>query len=182
MRKTLITGVLSLMLTVTAFAQNGNSFPALTGKTLDNKTLTIPIDTKGKYTLLGVAFSRKSEEALQSWLQPMFSAFIDEKSMWDTEAYDINVLFIPMTAGITGMSADAIEKRMKEFVDPALHSKILLYTGNIDPMRKPLGLDKRDTPYFFILDENGTIVYSTSGEYSERKMKEIEKKLEASLD
>ncbi len=181
MKRSLITGILSLSIIFSALAQNGTTFPELSGKTLDNKNLVIPQDTKGKYTLVGLAFSRKSEEALQSWLQPMFSAFIDERSMWDTDAYDINVLFIPMTAGIQGMSADAIEKRLKQYIDPELHSKILLYTGSIDPMRKPLGLDKRDTPYFFILDENGTIVYSTSGEYSERKMKEIERKLEASL-
>ena len=36
--------------------------------------------------------------------------------------------------------------------------------------QKALDFEKKDVPYFFLLDQTGKIVYATSGAYSERKM------------
>ena len=40
---------------------------------------------------------------------------------------------------------------------------------------------EKNLPYFFVLDEEGKIVYATSGLYSEKKMSNIEEILDARL-
>jgi hypothetical protein len=166
-------------ITVTS-AQTGQSFPLLTGKTLTDKTITIPKDTKGKYTLIGMAYSRKSEESLKGWFQPVYTAFIDKnRSMWETtSAYDLNIYFIPLISGIKEAAAGTIEKKLKEGLDKELQPYVLLYTGKMDEYRQKLNFDGKEKAYFFVLDNNGKIVYTTSGDYSEKKMQEIEDMLE----
>lgn len=43
---------------------------------------------------------------------------------------------------------------------------------------KVLDFEKKDIPYFFVLDKEGRILYATSGRYSVAKMDEVEKVLE----
>ena len=42
------------------------------------KLVDLPNDTKGKYTLLGLAFSKKSEDDLNTWVEPVYWKFIDK--------------------------------------------------------------------------------------------------------
>jgi len=48
----------------------------------------------------------------------------------------------------------------------------LFYKGSLDPYKKHL--KDKHKPYFFVLDDQGKIVYSTSGRYSEKKLDKIE--------
>src|ERR1700749_4522952 len=90
-----------MLLSVFVFAQNGKLFPTVKGETLEGKVVSVPEDTKGKYTLIGMAYSQKSEDQLKTWFQPAFSAFIDKsKPSLFEEKYDVNLYFIPMFTGV----------------------------------------------------------------------------------
>jgi hypothetical protein len=54
----------------------GKSFPDMQAETVEDKMITLPADVNGKYTLLGLAYSKKSEDELNSWFQPVFEKFI----------------------------------------------------------------------------------------------------------
>ena len=54
-------------------------FPDMNTSTADGKEMELPADVKGKYTLLGLAFSKKSEDDLNSWMEPVFWKFIDKQ-------------------------------------------------------------------------------------------------------
>lgn len=56
----------------------GNTFPAMEAETVDDKKVQLPRDVAGKYTLLGLAYSKKSEGELNSWFQPVFEKFIQK--------------------------------------------------------------------------------------------------------
>jgi predicted transcriptional regulator len=83
-----------------------------------------------------------------------------------------------MISGIKEVAAGTIEKKMKKGVDPVLHKHMLLYKGDIKDYKDALGLKEKDTPYFFLLDKNGKIVYVTSGAYSDAKLEKAEEILE----
>jgi len=157
----------------------GKLFPSIKGETLEGKTITVPEDTKGKYTLIGMAYSQKSEDQLRTWFQPAFSAFIDKsKPALFEEKYDVNLYFIPMFTGLNKAATATAKKKALEGVDKRLHAYILFYKGELEKYKKELGLAQKDTPYFFVLDKDGKIVYYTEGSYSEEKMENIEGKLE----
>lgn len=169
----LVFSVASLQLS----AQEGEMFPEIEGETVSNEEVSIPGDTRGKYTLVGMAFSKKSDDELQSWFKPVYSRFLQDAGnagLFAEFAYDVNVYFIPMFSGLKKAAAGTAKRKALKKVDEELHPHILFYVGQIASYRDALGLDDKDQPYFFVLDKQGKIVYSTSGEYSSRKMEEVE--------
>ena len=152
-------------------AQINNIFPELSGNTLQGKEVILPVSTNGKYTIIGMAYSQKSDEDLRTWYQPVYDTFIDKTGFFN---YDVHMYFIPMVTGVKQVAAETIEKKLKQSTDPQLYANVLFFKGSIDAYKKPLNFDGKDKPYFYILDEKGIIVYFTSGEYNARKMEEIE--------
>lgn len=161
-------------------AQVGDTFPYLDGTTLSDIDLKLPADTKGKFTLIGMAYSKKSEDDLQTWFNPVYNTFIHKSSssLFGDVGYDVHVYFIPMFTGVKRAAANTAERRMKEKTDPKLLPHILFYRGDLKTYKDTLDFEKKDVPYFFVLDKEGVIIYATSGPYSPSKMKEVEELVE----
>lgn len=158
-----------------AMAQVGKTFPELIGETLNDKKITIPTQTKGKYTIICMAYSSDSENDLKTWLNPAYNKFIAKTEMF---SYDVNLYFVPMFTGVNVAGANKAKKEILKDTDKELHPYVLFYTGGIDTYKKELGMEKKDLPYIFVLDKEGKIVYSTSGYYTEAKMDALEEVLE----
>lgn len=177
MKKTFIVLIMLLAGSLQLMAQVGERFPQIKGETVTDKKVRVPEDTRGKYTLLGMAFSRQSDEELQSWFQPVYTRFLQDAGnagLFADFAYDVNVYFIPMFSGLKKAAAGSAKKKALKNVDAELQPHILFYVGEVKSYREALGLDEKDLPYLFVLDKQGKIVYATEGAYTEAKMEEIE--------
>ncbi len=154
-------------------AQNTNPvFPKMYTEDLDGNKILLPDLSSGKFTLLGMAYSRKAEAELQTWLNPIYNKFIAQTGMFDS-FYDIQVFFIPIFTGANqGAFATSI-KQAKAKTDKELKSHVLFYKGDIEEYKDLLDME-RGAPVFIILDKEGKIVWRTSGSFSEQKMEEIE--------
>jgi hypothetical protein len=154
----------------------GKMFPAMEAETVEDKKVMLPGDVKGKYTLLGLAYSKKSEDELNSWFGPVFSKFIQKASggLMAGMGYDVNVYFVPMFTGVNAAAQGTAKRKAVKNVDPQLLPYILFYKGELKPYKEALDFEKKDIPYFFVLDPEGKIVYATSGKYTEDKMDEVE--------
>jgi hypothetical protein len=172
--------VLGLCLESQAWTQVvGKQFPDMEAETVEDKKVKLPGDTKGKYTLLGLAYSKKSEDELNGWFNPVFAKFIQKTGgLMAGMGYDVNVYFVPMFTGVNAAASGTAKKKAIKGVDPQLLPYILFYRGELKPYKEALDFEKKDIPYFFVLDANGKIVYATSGKYSEDKMDEIESAIE----
>lgn len=160
--------------------QIGDQFPLISGTTLTDKDLIIPQDSKGKFTLVGMAYSKKSEDDLKTWFNPIYKTFIykAENSLFGDFGYDVNVYFIPMFTGVKKAVAGKAEKEMKKKTDPKLLPHILFYKGDLKTYKDALDFEHKDTPYFFVLDKQGKIIYATTGAYSKNKMQKVEELVE----
>ncbi len=157
----------------------GKSFPDMEAETVEDKVVSLPQDTQGKYTLLGLAYSKKSEDDLNTWFEPVYLKFIAEnQGLFASFGYDVNVFFIPMFTGVKAAAAGSAKKKAAKNIDPRLLPHVLFYKGDLNTYKNALAFEKKDVPYFFVLDEAGKIVYATSGAYSDGKMNEIESLLE----
>lgn len=157
----------------------GKQFPEMHTSTADGKMVGLPKDTKGKYTLLGLAFSKKSESDLNSWMEPVFWKFIDKPEgkideLFGNYQYDVNAYFVPMFTGIKTAATKTAKRKALKKMDPRLIPSILFYKGKLKPYKEALDFQRKDIPYFFVLNENGKIVFATSGSYSDEKMAKIE--------
>lgn len=157
----------------------GKQFPDMEAETVEDKKVNLPTDTKGKYTLLGLAYSKKSEDELNSWFSPVYNKFIKKATgMMAGMGYDVNVYFVPMFTGVNAAATGTAKKKALKNVDPQLLPYILFYKGELKPYKEALDFEKRDIPYFFVLDANGKIVYATSGAFTEDKLDEVEESIE----
>ncbi len=157
----------------------GKKFPAMTAETVEDKQVSLPDQVAGKYTLLGLAYSKKSEDELNSWFQPVFQRFIQKsKGLLAGFTYDVNVYFIPMFTGVNAAATGTAKKKAAKNIDPQLLPYVLFYKGELKTYKEALEFEKKDVPYFFVLDPQGKIVYATSGKYTDEKMSEVEEKIE----
>lgn len=157
----------------------GKMFPAMEAETVEDKRVKLPDEVKGKYTLIGLAYSKKSEGELNSWFQPVFERFIQKTSgLMAGFAYDVNVYFVPMFTGVNAAATGTAKRKAVKNIDPQLLPYVLFYKGELKPYKEALDFEKKDIPYFFVLDKDGKIVYATSGKYSEAKMEEVENVME----
>ena len=153
----------------------GKMFPVMVCEDYNGKAVTLPSDTKGKFTLLGMAFSNKSEDDLKSWMNPIYNKFIAEKSddpFMPQYDYDINLYFVPMFTGANQLTSKQSKEKIKAATEKELYPYVLFYEGD-KTYKEELDFEKKDIPYFFVLDKTGKIVYATSGKYDEKKLDKI---------
>lgn len=179
--------IIIVLLVLVAFSKAtaqviGKSFPDMETSTADGKIVNLPVDTKGKFTLLGMAFSKKSEDELNTWIEPVFWKFINKPDgqmdkLFGSESYDVNAYFVPMFTGIKTAATGTAKKQALKNMDPRLIPSILFYQGKLEPYKEALDFQKKDIPYFFVLDQDGKIIYATSGIYTDEKMGAVEELL-----
>lgn len=177
--KTLLTAMMTLSV-ISGFSQLNIQFPSLEGESLTHEMINLPTDVSGKYTLVGLAFSKKSEKYLNSWFNPVYQQFIYKPETTSLFAgnFDVNVYFVPMFTGAKRPAYEKVMEKVSETIDPKLQPYVLFYKGTLKEYKDVLDFEGKDLPYFYILDPEGKIIYNTSGQYSDRKMQEITKKLE----
>ena len=157
----------------------GKIFPDMEAENVEDKKVMLPKDVAGKYTLVGLAYSKKSEDELNSWFQPVFQKFIQKTNgLMSGFGYDVNVYFIPMFTGVNAAATGTAKRKAIKNIDPQLLPFILFYKGELKPYKEALDFEKKDIPYFFVLDAEGKILYATSGKFTEQKMEQIEEVLE----
>ena len=180
MKQSLIILLLVSLVTVSNAQVVGKQFPDMEAETVEDKKVKLPQDVKGKYTLVGLAYSKKSEDELNSWFSPVFSKFIQKATggLLAGLTYDVNVYFVPMFTGVNAAATGTAKKKAIKNVDPQLFPHLLFYKGELKPYKEALDFEKKDVPYFFVLDPNGKIVHATSGAYSEDKMHAVEEVIE----
>ncbi|MBL7852276.1 MAG: hypothetical protein JNN04_15340 [Cyclobacteriaceae bacterium] len=157
----------------------GKVFPEMVAETVEDRKVTLPSDVKGKFTLLGLAYSKKSEDELRTWFEPIFTKFVQKpEGLLAGMGYDVNVYFIPMFTGINAAAEGTAKRKAMKNLDPQLFPHILFYKGELKTYKEALDFEKRDIPYFFVLNAEGTIVYATSGAFSDQKLDAIEDVIE----
>lgn len=156
----------------------GKMFPNMVCENYNGKKVNLPTDTKGKYTLLGMAFSNGAEDDLKTWISPIYNKFIAKVDASKADAfdvhvdYDVNLYFVPMFTGLNQLTSKQSKEKIKSHTDKEMYDYLLFYQGE-KTYKDELNFEKKDTPYFYVLDKTGKIVYATSGKYDDKKLEKI---------
>ena len=183
MKKLLILSVV-FNLAFTTSAQVGTIFPEMEAETLTNKFVDLPKDVSDKYTLIGLAYSKKAEDDLKGWFEPAFNQFIYKNpnpGPFDF-SFDVNCYFIPMFTGAKRPAYKKVMNKLKKTIDRRVLPNVLFYKGTINEYKEALNFDGKDIPYFYVLDPDGKIVYATSGRYTTKKMQEITDAVDSAME
>ena len=114
------------------------------------KVVTLPQDQKGRVTLIGMAYSKKSEDDLNSWFEPVYSRFLQSKSksagLFSAFTYDVDVYFIPMFTGVNAAASGTAKRKAAKNMDAQLLPYILFYKGSLKPYKDALDFEKLGYP------------------------------------
>lgn len=175
MRKSV--SILCFFIVLTAVAQKGVQFPDVSGKTLDDKYIGLPMKNN-KGSVVGIAFNRAAEAELKKWLNPLYNTFIpkpgDNKNFDVAEIYDVNFVFIPMIAGLKKVVEDFKNSTDKEFWPYIMDTE----KTDIKGLKEKLGITDDKIPYFFVLDKGGKVIEAVNGKFTEEKMDKLEEAAE----
>lgn len=161
------------------FAQIGIAqiIPSFTGETLENKQVTIPNDTKGRYAFLCFASSMKAQKDLEGWMDPVYNKFIAKTGVMDA-FFDVQVFFIPVFSGSNAAMQETVRKKFGETAQDDVRANVLFCKSDLTEVTTALHIQNENVPYFFLLDTEGKIIYRTSGAFSDKKFDEIDEMIE----
>ncbi len=158
---------------ITALEAKGVTFPEISGQTLADKYIELPIKN-GKKTVVGIAYSRAAEADLKKWLNPIYNTFMvkegNTKNFDVAEIYDVNFVFIPVIAGLKNVIADFKASTDKEFWPYIMDTQ----KTDIKKLRETLKAKDEKIPYFYVLEDSGKIIEVVSGAFKEDKMDKLE--------
>ena len=168
-----LTGI--LLIGLASFKNGSTPFPKMSCNKLSGGAFAVPDSIKnGKYSLVGIAFSKKAEQNLATWFTPSYQSFIQKKkTLFADEVYDVNTYFIAVITGANKAVADEAIKQLKANTPVELQPYVLSYVGEFASYKKTLNISNPDDPYFFVLDKTGNVVHQTSGAYTAGKMDAI---------
>lgn len=151
----------------------GQTIPTFIGSTAEDKSLSIPEVSKGKYALICFASSKKAQADLESWLNPVYNRYIAKTGFMD-DMFDVDVFFVPIFGGAEGTMQATIKRRFIETAQKDVWPHLVFAEKGLKETLAPLKMDNESVPYFFFLDKDGKIVYRTSGAFSEEKFDAID--------
>ncbi len=180
MKKIIVFLLFTAVSTACAVAQTGSAFPNIATKKLSGQSFPVPDSVKGKYSVVGIAFSKKAEESLKTWYQPAYQTFIQKKkTVFAAEVYNVNTYFVAVVTGTNKVAAGDIVKAIQTQTQKELQPYVLTYVGEFTSYKKTLNIVENDEPYFFVLDDKGVITHVTKGAYTAQKLAEVEAALTA---
>lgn len=171
LKNIVIVAVLTGM-SIHGFSQKGSAFPELTTEDLKENTVTLPEAFGGRYALTGLATTKKAEEELRTWQKPVYNKFVAKTGMMD-EMFDVAVYFVPVFTGASKAAKAKVVKQLKKNNESLVTDHLLIYSGDKGSL-SVLNLDDKKSPYFFLTDPSGKIVWAAVGPFRQKYLDEIE--------
>ncbi len=144
----------------TMLASQG-TFPKLTASNLQKKTLSLPGDFAGQRNLLLIAFQRKQQENVDTWLREM-KRF---ESSPDFHYYEL-----PTISKLNPIARWFINRGMRSGIpDPEARARtITLYLDKTE-FKKALNLPDESQIYAILVDRAGRVHWRAEGDFDEAK-------------
>lgn len=151
--------------------QMGSVFPALSGRTVTNRPLTLPGSSMEKPTVLVFSFSRTAGKDARLWNEHLAKDFADSVSAYGV----IQLESAPKI--FRGLAISGIKSSMPVSVQ---NRTIVLYRDE-QLWRQRLAVKDESRAYVVLLDRSGTICWMNSGAFSDNTYGILKAKLAALL-
>lgn len=161
-----------LLFPVLALCQIGKPFPSVATEMVSGKKVQLPSGFSAEFVLVGVGTSKKAEENLRTWQTPIYNKFIAKTGMMD-DLYDVQVCFLPLFTGAAKAAKSKVMKKLRENNETVVIGNVYAYSGDRAPF-KDFGLNERKEPYFFLLNEDGVVIWQAKGMFKQSYFDDIE--------
>ena len=167
-RTTILFAVLA---TINASGQG--SFPTMAGETAAGRAISVPPSDGKGFTIVALAFGKGAQADLEAWYEPAYLRFVAKHGLF-AGTYSCDVWFVPVFTGLNKPAYEPSMRKLRNSAEPEVVDHVLFFNGDFDPIQAQLGLKRSDIPYFFVIDDQGTIVHRTEGAFSDDKLDAME--------
>jgi hypothetical protein len=144
--------------------------PLLHARDLNGEHRTIPTDLPATKRLLLVAFERQQQGAIDSWIDGLALRSLENQIAW---------IEVPLLQRPWRLLSSWIDHGMRRGItDLELRSHVWTVYADRPLFLKRLGLSSADSIYALVVDREGRVIVSVSGEYSVSNAQIILKALE----
>jgi hypothetical protein len=150
-----------------ALASDSTKFPTVTFDNLERQTFTLPRDFGGERNVVFIAFLRKQQDDIDTWV-PFVKPLVERTR--GTEYYEIPTIkrmIAPMRWFINSGMRGGIDDRA------ARERTITLYLDK-EPFKRSLAITDENTIYVMIVDREGRVLWRTAGRFNAEKGAELE--------
>jgi hypothetical protein len=151
--------------------ETGFRFPVLKATNLEKRSLSLPQDFAGSHNLLLIAFQRRQQKDVDTWLV----------QMKQFEAIDPALRYyeLPVIARLNPLTRWFIENGMRGGIQSSRQRErtITLYVDK-GPFRAALGIPDEDHIYNLLIDRDGNILWRAEGTFDDNKGNSLKQALE----
>jgi hypothetical protein len=153
--------LLTLLLAATLSADSVR-FPAVTSENLEGKSLTLPRDFAGERNVVFIAFLRKQQDDIDTWM-PFVKAAVGRTA--NTDFYEI-----PTIKQMVAPMRWFINHGMRGGIDDvaARERTITLYIDK-SPFKRALAITDENVIQVLVVDRAGHVLWRTTGAFSVEK-------------
>jgi len=141
-------------------------------ETIEGEIVEVPDAFEGSFVFIGVGTGKKAEDELKTWQIPVYNKFIAKTGLMD-EMYDVKVCFLPLFTGAMKLAKNDVVKKLKENNERLILDHVYVYSGERGPFNDADIGDKK-TPYFFLLNPKGEILWAGKGTFKQAYFDKIE--------
>ncbi len=139
----------------------GETFPTVTGESLDEQAVTLPTDLAGKPAVLFVAYKQRTQFDVDRWLMGFLQAGID-----------VRLLELPTIKGLVpSLASGWIDDGMRGGIPQEDWSVVVtLYGDSAKPVVELTGNENGQNTRVIVLDGNGRVIWFDDTGYAPRKV------------
>jgi hypothetical protein len=147
-------------------------FPPLKASNLEKTELSLPSAFEGKVNLVLIAFERRQQKDVDTWLAALPDI---QKSHPGLEYYEL-----PTIKRMGALMRWFIDNGMRGGIpDKKQRARTITLYIDKEPFKKALNIPSEDTIYALLLDKAGQVIWRESGRYDAGKGKSLEDILNA---
>lgn len=147
-------------------------FPQVNGSSLTKRKFSLPADFEGELNLVVIAFKRKQQEDVDTWMPYLRPLTADHAGL---RVYELPVLPRSLT-----LMRGVIDGGMRGGIpDSAVRAATITLYINKTPFKKALAIASEDSIEVVLVDRAGEIFWRATGVFSEAALMELTQKLAA---
>lgn len=147
-------------------------FPQVNGSSLTKRKFSLPADFEGELNLVVIAFKRKQQEDVDTWMPYLRPLTADHSGL---RVYELPVLPRSLT-----LMRGVIDGGMRGGIpDSAVRAATITLYINKTPFKKALALKTEDSIEVVLVDRAGQVHWRATGVFSEAALMELTQKLAA---
>lgn len=165
--------LIGLLVSMSCYAQ---VFPPVNCSNLNGQTVNLPT-SKEKYAVLLVTFGKKGNEAAKTWVDPLVQKFIRKSGLLDA-FFTADVYALSIVNSAEWAMIRSQDQKIKADIPSELISNLVYSQTNPQPILDVLGEKAKNTATVLLIQSDGKIIRIVSGDYSDKKLEELEEGFE----